>query len=87
MTQIGCACGCGQPTKPARQTLRRCGHVKGQPVRWIKGHHHRRPLAERFWKKVEKQPGDGCWLWTGAKNSDGSGRILVGLRLVSVNRV
>ena len=26
----------------------------------------RRPMAERFWKKVQKEPNSGCWLWTGA---------------------
>lgn len=25
-----------------------------------------RPVADRFWEKVEK--GDGCWLWTGARS-------------------
>lgn len=24
-------------------------------------------LADRFWSKVRKQPGDGCWLWVGAQ--------------------
>jgi len=28
-------------------------------------------LAERFWPKVEKST--GCWLWIGARNSDGYG--------------
>lgn len=27
----------------------------------------RRPIADRFWAKVAK--GDGCWEWTGARNS------------------
>lgn len=29
----------------------------------------RRPLAERFWAKVRKDPGDGCWHWTGEKDT------------------
>ena len=32
-----------------------------------------RPLAERFWERVEKS--DGCWLWTGSKNRKGYGVI------------
>jgi HNH endonuclease len=32
-----------------------------------------RPLAERFWEKVEKT--DGCWIWTGAKSEFGYGVI------------
>lgn len=31
--------------------------------------------AERFWTKVTKRPGDGCWLWTGALNADGYGNF------------
>jgi hypothetical protein len=29
----------------------------------------------RFWKKVDKTK--GCWLWTGATNSDGYGKITI----------
>jgi hypothetical protein len=32
-----------------------------------------RPLAERFWEKVDKS--GECWLWTGALASNGYGRI------------
>lgn len=33
-----------------------------------------KPLAERFWAKVEKT--DGCWLWTGSANKQtGYGQI------------
>lgn len=33
-----------------------------------------RPLAERFWEKVERHP-SGCWLWTGALCGKGYGAI------------
>jgi hypothetical protein len=32
-----------------------------------------RPLAERFWEKVEKT--ETCWIWTAAKMPQGYGRI------------
>ena len=36
----------------------------------------RKPLAERFWAKVDRSGGpDACWLWLGAKHSAGYGRI------------
>lgn len=38
----------------------------------------RRPLAERFWAKVQKADGDACWLWTGARSGDGYGSINIG---------
>jgi hypothetical protein len=33
-----CACECGRPTKLASKTSRADGHVKGQPLRYLKGH-------------------------------------------------
>lgn len=36
-----CECGCGQPTRIAKVNDRRYGHVKGQGVRFLKGHSHR----------------------------------------------
>ena len=32
----------------------------------------------RFWSHVQKQPGDGCWLWAGATNRGGYGRFDAG---------
>ena|SRR5882757_926961 len=32
-----------------------------------------KPLAERFWKKVQKS--EGCWIWTGAIQKGGYGSI------------
>lgn len=32
----------------------------------------RKTFDERFWYRVNKT--DGCWLWTGSRNSDGYGR-------------
>lgn len=36
-----CECGCGNPAPIARMTNRRLGHIKGQPTRFIQGHHRR----------------------------------------------
>ncbi len=38
-----CECGCQQPAPVAKKTARRDGHVKGKPVRFIRGHHSRSP--------------------------------------------
>src|SRR5208337_5581845 len=32
-----------------------------------------RPLAERFWEKVDKKGRDECWLWLGSRNQQGYG--------------
>lgn len=59
-----CECGCGANAPIAKMTNTKFGHRQGEPVRFIKGHHGRRPLAEKFWEKVRKT--DGCWEWIGA---------------------
>jgi hypothetical protein len=42
-----CECGCGKPTALARFTNRQYGHVKGQPVRFVPGHHMKVVSRER----------------------------------------
>ena len=58
-------------------TSRSKGHVKGQHVRFRKGHHARcGPLPDRYWPKVDRGGGiKACWPWTGEKSTDGYGRI------------
>src|SRR5438445_7318820 len=58
-----CECGCGKPTRPARQTNRERGWIKGQPIHFLQGHGTRSQIVvradgkpswwERFWKKVD----------------------------------
>jgi hypothetical protein len=33
-----CQCGCGKQTSIAKKTRLRSGHIKGQPLRYIRGH-------------------------------------------------
>ena len=72
-----CECGCGQPTRIARQTRPEWGHVKGEPMRFLAGHatrtKPRTSLADRFWPKVNKT--ESCWLWTAGVTSHGYGQI------------
>lgn len=35
------------------------------------------PIEARFWPRVQKADGDGCWLWTGAKFSKGYGQFII----------
>jgi hypothetical protein len=37
-----------------------------------------KPLAERYWAKVDKRGPDECWPWLGNVNSDGYGQIYPG---------
>lgn len=38
-----CECGCGNPAPIAKATNKKWGHVKGQPSRFVHGHHNRVP--------------------------------------------
>lgn len=68
-----CHCGCGRATGVAKVTRRDAGRTKGQPTRFLRGHHIKASLAERFWSKVDRSAGpDACWPWTGCtKNGYG----------------
>ena len=70
-----CHCGCGGKTRLARQTQTRRGDVRGEPIRFIKGHNGARPLAARFWSKVDRRGPDECWPWIGSTNQQGYGQI------------
>jgi hypothetical protein len=37
-----------------------------------------RPLADRFWQRVNKT--EGCWLWTGSLNPHGYGQLSQGIK-------
>jgi hypothetical protein len=59
-----CECGCGQPAPIAKRTNQRYGHVQGQSVRFVRGHHNRvrseetrRKLAEREIERKARRPG------------------------------
>ena len=45
----------------------------------------KRPIADRFWEKVQKS--DGCWLWQAGLNNSGYGWIRSGARPELAHRV
>jgi hypothetical protein len=77
-----CACGCGKETRLAPGTVRRKGWVKGQPMRFLRGHGRSRPVAQRFWEKV-----DECWPWQASKCNYGYGQLEVNGRPMRSNRL
>lgn len=66
-----CQCGCGRPTTPSKCYRPELGIKPGDPLPFLRGHSggrqgtKGRPFADRFWERVKKQDGDGCWEWTG----------------------
>lgn len=82
-----CQCGCGsQIPFFTKQGLR---------SRFSHGHNRRRPLADRFWEKVNKdgpipanRPDLGpCWLFTRSLGRDGYGKIAIQGRHHKAHRV
>lgn len=72
-----CHCGCGQKTAIATRTDKRDGTIAGQPKRYVHGHNGRRPWKQRFFESIDKNAPNGCWVWTGALNHCGYGRISI----------
>ena len=47
-----------------------------------------RPVAERFWEKVDKSGGpDACWLWRARRNALGYGTLKVQERTILAHRI
>lgn len=49
-------------------------------------HRPRRPINERFFEKVFKNPVTGCWEWQGAHGLDGHGQFVVEHKKVIASR-
>lgn len=90
-----CECGCGLPAPIATRTRPYKGYVKGQTLRWRRGHASARPrpdlevpFAERFARYVfcHGDP-DACWIWTGATNSHGYGQTAINGKMVGAHVV
>jgi hypothetical protein len=58
-----CQCGCGQTTSIARQTWRKWGWVRGQPLRYVKGHKPLRAI-EDYYREEDRGYTTPCWIWT-----------------------
>jgi hypothetical protein len=46
-----------------------------------------RPVAARFWEKVQRREANECWLWTGALDSSGRGSMWIAGKRRHVSRV
>jgi hypothetical protein len=66
-----CACGCGDLTPSAKSNDSRRGRRKGQPCRYIKGHHRRKPDRHAVTDTGYKTP---CWICKLARDPAGYGK-------------
>lgn len=67
-----CHCGCGGQTEIARSSNRKRGRVKGEPLRYLLGHHRRK--AQRYVAAPTGYKTD-CWIWQLAKTRNGYGFV------------
>lgn len=70
-----CECGCGGRTKLAQKTSAFHGHVKGRPLRYIKGHSGGSPPAPIVYEERDCGFVGNCWVWLGALSPEGYGRV------------
>lgn len=78
-----CECGCGEPVALAPRTYTAQGYIKGQPMRYAKGHHLRDSRPKANAARLAKLPPEHleqdcgyetpCWVWQRAKNHSGYG--------------
>lgn len=54
-----CECGCGEPAPIAKKTRTKIGHKKGQPIRFILGHHSMKGKNNACWKGGVVKKHDG----------------------------
>jgi hypothetical protein len=62
-----CQCGCGKKTTIPIKTDRRAGQFRGEPIKYIDGHHMRKQTPEYIVNE------DGCWIWNRHLNPKGYG--------------
>lgn len=90
-----CHCGCGQKAPIAKENNTRGGWVKGQPLRYIRGHSNAGRVKENrndidsqlFWSKISITAPDDCWEWQGTKDRGGYGRFYGGGATRSAHRL
>lgn len=69
-----CQCGCGQKTGLARDTNPERGDVRGEPVKYMRGHSGRHKAHYRETECGWMTP---CWVWLGGLTPEGYGRSFI----------
>ena len=79
-----CQCGCGRRTNLAKQNCHRAGTKKGQPRRFLRGHHRRKRVRYVAVSRGYKTP---CHAWLLCKDRDGYGKEHAGDKMALAHRV
>jgi hypothetical protein len=68
-----CECGCGQETPLAPRTDTAKGWTRGEPLRFVRFHHTRRP-GEPEYVVDDRGYKTPCWIWQRTRNPQGYGQ-------------
>lgn len=82
-----CECGCGQYTNLALSSNEEYGWIRGEPVRFVHGHHARKKSNRIFDQENYEIDSNGCWNWKKNKSPYGYGRINIKGKVELVHRV
>lgn len=86
-----CHCGCGRKTSIADESRR--GKIKGEPVRYVRGHGGRQFAStyvtkdDAFWRNASSGSPDQCWIWQGCIDARKYGRVVVQGKLFMAHRL
>lgn len=80
-----CACGCGEAAPLAVKTNKQYGHVKGRPVRFVRGHGRR--LSGVPYLEQDMGHRTACWVWQRARTRTGYGQAFDGRMMRPAHRV
>ena len=80
-----CACGCGETAPLAVKTNKRFGHVKGRPVRFVRGHGRR--LSGVPYLEQDMGYRTACWVWQRARSRTGYGQASDGKMMRPAHRI
>lgn len=79
-----CECGCGGLAPIATKTNRKRGWMKGNELRFIRGHNGR--LRPKGCIEYEIDDSTGCWIWKRSLQSNGYGHLTVNNKQVLAHR-
>jgi hypothetical protein len=83
-----CHCGCGQQTTVPEKNDARNGCVKGQPMRYVRGHNSPEgPPLESQYSPEDRGYSSECWVWNGTLTVKGYGRASRGGRPRAAHRL
>lgn len=80
-----CECGCGEIAPTAKQTTRKLGYIKGQPMKFIHGHNGRTVPPEKHsgWKGGRRSHSLGyVWVYDHAQSKSVLEHIAIATRIL-----